>query len=192
VKTFAQYEIDLDPVFETEEHPLVRCPRKPWSKFVTAGTSPLPHSCRRDQGLTILCVNTVENQKYISDEALDLVDQLLQYDHVARPTAKEAMEHPYFRKSLLLLLTWSLAQFTNGSNGSLDQVRQADLQRKIEFEALQAGHSRQSPLSSFSIISMDQADECETGRVAAETAIFMSTSEEGDGEIRAVEVRALR
>jgi len=38
-----------------------------------------------------------ENQRYISDEAIDLVDRLLTYDHVERPTAKEAMEHPYFR-----------------------------------------------------------------------------------------------
>ncbi|GAA5833845.1 hypothetical protein JCM3766R1_002450 [Sporobolomyces carnicolor] len=116
-----KYDIDLDPEYRTMEHPLVNCARKPWKKFVTS-----------------------ENQKYISDEALDLVDRLLRYDHVTRPTAKEAMDHPYF-----------------------DQVRQADLQRKLEAEAVLAG---QSP---------------------AETAIFMSTSEEGDGEIRAVEVRTL-
>ncbi|GAA6001845.1 hypothetical protein JCM5350_005036, partial [Sporobolomyces pararoseus] len=121
-KYLEKYDIDLDPEYQTLENPLVRCPRKPWKKFITQ-----------------------ENKKYISDEALDLVDKLLQYDHVARPTAKEAMEHPYF-----------------------NQVRQADLQRKMEAEALRAGNS------------------------PAETAIFMSTSQEEDGEIRAVEVRALR
>ncbi|GAA5951920.1 hypothetical protein JCM3765_005141 [Sporobolomyces pararoseus] len=120
-KYLEKYDIDLDPEYATLENPLVRCPRKPWKKFITD-----------------------ENKKYISDEALDFVDKLLQYDHVARPTAKEAMEHPYF-----------------------NQVRQADLQRKMEAEALRAGNS------------------------PAETAIFMSTSEDGDGEIKAVEIRTL-
>ncbi|KAI9345404.1 casein kinase II alpha subunit [Pilaira anomala] len=50
-----------------------RYPVKPWNKFVTN-----------------------ENQKYMSAEVFDLLDQLLQYDHQDRPTAKEAMNHPYF------------------------------------------------------------------------------------------------
>jgi len=32
----------------------------------------------------------------VSDEAIDLVDKMLQYDHLARPTCQEAMAHPYF------------------------------------------------------------------------------------------------
>ncbi|GAA5852816.1 hypothetical protein JCM5353_007629, partial [Sporobolomyces roseus] len=116
-----KYEIDLDPEFDEGEHQLVNYPRKAWSKFVNA-----------------------ENQRFISEEAIDLVDRLLTYDHVERPSAKEAMEHPYFH-----------------------QVRQADLQRKSEFEALQSGHS------------------------PAETATFMSTSEEGDGVVESGEVKAL-
>ena len=39
---------------------------------------------------------TDENRSLVSDEALDLLDQLLQYDHQKRPTCKEAMMHPYF------------------------------------------------------------------------------------------------
>lgn len=34
----------------------------------------------------------------MSPEVFDLLDQLLQYDHQDRPTAKEAMNHPYFGK----------------------------------------------------------------------------------------------
>ncbi|GAA6014352.1 hypothetical protein JCM11491_005053 [Sporobolomyces phaffii] len=112
-----KYEIDLDPVFASDQYALVRSPRKPWSKFVNS-----------------------ENQKYISPEALDLVDRLLQYDHVARPTAREAMDHPYF-----------------------GQVRDADEQRKLERE-----HAR-------------------TAAPPAETAIFMTTSEDGDGAVKAAE-----
>lgn len=36
----------------------------------------------------------------MSSEVFDLLDQLLQYDHQDRPTAKEAMNHPYFGKVL--------------------------------------------------------------------------------------------
>lgn len=34
----------------------------------------------------------------MSQEVFDLLDKLLQYDHQDRPTAKEAMNHPYFGK----------------------------------------------------------------------------------------------
>merc|ERR1711934_1014546 len=47
--------------------------RKPWDSFVA-----------------------VRCQHLISAEALDFVNQLLQYDHQDRPTAADAMEHPYF------------------------------------------------------------------------------------------------
>lgn len=48
-------------------------PRKPWSSFVNK-----------------------ENQHLVLDEVVDLIDKLLQYDHQARPTAKETLEHPFF------------------------------------------------------------------------------------------------
>ncbi|KAL9549386.1 Homeobox protein HD-6 [Mucor bainieri] len=64
--------------YDLKLHPQItkvmgKYPVKPWSKFVTN-----------------------ENQKYMSNEVFDLLDQLLQYDHQDRPTAKEAMNHPYF------------------------------------------------------------------------------------------------
>ena len=39
---------------------------------------------------------TAENQRYVTEEALDFLDKLLRYDHQERLTAKEAMAHPYF------------------------------------------------------------------------------------------------
>ncbi|KAK7679792.1 hypothetical protein QCA50_017115 [Cerrena zonata] len=47
---------------------------KPWSSFITN-----------------------ENQHLISNEVIDLIDKLLTYDHQLRPTAKEAMDHPFFK-----------------------------------------------------------------------------------------------
>lgn len=52
---------------------LPRFPRKPWTRFITS-----------------------ENQRYISNEAIDLLDKLLKYDHQARLTAREAQAQPYF------------------------------------------------------------------------------------------------
>ncbi|BGP10333.1 hypothetical protein JCM10049v2_006216 [Rhodotorula toruloides] len=85
-----KYQIDIDAELESlvGEHP-----RKPWSKLVTN-----------------------ENRKYLSNSAIDLIDRLLQYDHVARPTAAEAMQHPYF-----------------------EQVRQADRKRVEEEEKAKRG-----------------------------------------------------
>lgn len=42
-----------------------------------------------------------ENQHLVSPEALDFLDKLLRYDHQARLTAREVMEHPYFCESLI-------------------------------------------------------------------------------------------
>ncbi|CEQ42390.1 SPOSA6832_04215 [Sporobolomyces salmonicolor] len=93
VSSFAfSYHIELDP--EYDEILGVHA-RKPWSKFVTS-----------------------ENQRYISNEAIDFLDKLLQYDHVLRPTCQEAMHHPYF-----------------------ENVRQADGQRKAEREDLRSGRA---------------------------------------------------
>uniref|UniRef100_A0A3P8Z2H9 non-specific serine/threonine protein kinase n=1 Tax=Esox lucius TaxID=8010 RepID=A0A3P8Z2H9_ESOLU len=65
-----KYNIELDPRFNDI---LGRHSRKRWERFV--------HS---------------ENQHLVSTEALDFLDKLLRYDHHARLTAREAMDHPYF------------------------------------------------------------------------------------------------
>jgi casein kinase II subunit alpha len=39
---------------------------------------------------------TPDNQRYISSEAIDLLDKLLRYDHQERLTAREAQAQPYF------------------------------------------------------------------------------------------------
>ncbi|KAF2601743.1 hypothetical protein F2Q70_00027702 [Brassica cretica] len=65
-----RYRIELDPNLAS----LVgRHSRKAWSKFINS-----------------------ENQHLAVPEAVDFVDKLLKYDHQERPTAKEAMAHPYF------------------------------------------------------------------------------------------------
>lgn len=51
-------------------------PRIPWSYFVSKGTE---HLC--------------------TPEALDFLDKLLVYDHSMRLTAREALEHPYFKSN---------------------------------------------------------------------------------------------
>jgi len=65
-----KYAIELDPHFDGL---LGRHSKKPWQKFITA-----------------------ENQHLVSQEAMDLVDKLLRYDHNERLTAREAMDHAYF------------------------------------------------------------------------------------------------
>lgn len=37
-----------------------------------------------------------DNQRYISNEAIDFLDKLLRYDHQERLTAEESQSHPYF------------------------------------------------------------------------------------------------
>ena len=57
----------------------------------------------------------------VTPEALDFLDKLLRYDHKQRLTAKEAMEHRYFRKftghltSLKAAIVCLLDLFTNQS-----------------------------------------------------------------------------
>lgn len=65
-----KYDLTLDSHFDGI---MGRYTKKSWKRFVTD-----------------------ENRSLVSDEALDLLDQLLQYDHQKRPTCKEAMMHPYF------------------------------------------------------------------------------------------------
>ena len=65
-----KYEIDLDAQFE----PLLgKFPRREWHKMITPDCRP-----------------------FTQDDALDLLDKLLRYDHQTRLTAVEAMAHPYF------------------------------------------------------------------------------------------------
>jgi casein kinase II subunit alpha len=83
-----KYEIELDAQYDDI---LGRFQKKNWNTFVNA-----------------------ENQKFVSNEAIDFLDKLLRYDHQVLPfpyittrltnltssqerlTAKEAMAHPYF------------------------------------------------------------------------------------------------
>jgi casein kinase II subunit alpha len=65
-----KYHIRLDPQYDEL---LGRYPRKPWTRFITS-----------------------ENQRYISNEAIDFLDKLLRYDHQERLTAREAQAQPYF------------------------------------------------------------------------------------------------
>ncbi len=65
-----KYDLELDQQFETS---LGRHTKKDYSRFIT-----------------------VENQSLVSAEGMDFLDRLLKYDHQERPTAKEAMAHPFF------------------------------------------------------------------------------------------------
>ncbi|KAL8211070.1 hypothetical protein R6Q57_005507 [Mikania cordata] len=71
LNTYLQrYHLELDPHLIA----LVgRHSRKPWTKFINS-----------------------DNQHLAVPEAIDFLDKLLCYDHQERPTAKEAMAHPYF------------------------------------------------------------------------------------------------
>ncbi|KAK3181291.1 Casein kinase II subunit alpha' [Lecanicillium sp. MT-2017a] len=65
-----KYEIELDQQYDDI---LGRFQKKPWHSFVTS-----------------------ENQRFVSNEAIDFLDKLLRYDHQERLTAKEAQDHAYF------------------------------------------------------------------------------------------------
>ncbi|THH09866.1 hypothetical protein EW145_g1711 [Phellinidium pouzarii] len=82
-----KYEITLDSQYDEI---LGRYTKKPWTRFITS-----------------------ENQRYISNEAIDFLDKLLRYDHQERLTAKEAQLHPYFDPV-------KAAAAANGESGSED------------------------------------------------------------------------
>lgn len=70
------YSITLSSVYDRTPigtKPPTYYPRKSWTSFITP-----------------------ENRHLVTSEALDLLDSLLQLDHMKRLTASEAMEHPYF------------------------------------------------------------------------------------------------
>lgn len=64
-----KYGLELDPRLEAA---VGRHTRKPWHRFVND-----------------------ENKHLATPDAIDFVDRLLRYDHAERPTAREAMEHPW-------------------------------------------------------------------------------------------------
>ena len=66
-----RYDLELDCHFDSL---LGRHSRKPWSKYVNQ-----------------------DNAHLVTEESLDFLDKLLQYDHQERVTAKEAMTHDYFK-----------------------------------------------------------------------------------------------
>jgi len=65
-----KYDIKLDTSFDGL---LPRYSKKSWRKYINS-----------------------ENQRFISDEALDFLSRLLRYDHQERVTPIEAMKHAYF------------------------------------------------------------------------------------------------
>ncbi|KAG6815858.1 hypothetical protein H0H87_010714 [Tephrocybe sp. NHM501043] len=79
-----KYHIRLDPQYNEL---MGRYPRKPWSRFITS-----------------------ENQRYISNEAIDFLDKLLRYDHQERLTAREAQTQPYFGAAHLNVQTGKAIQ----------------------------------------------------------------------------------
>ena len=90
-----KYDIELDAQYDDilsrsvhlplcswlgSEESDISYPRKPWTRFITS-----------------------ENQRYITNEAIDFLDKLLRYDHQERLTAREAQDHPYFGPSAVSL-----------------------------------------------------------------------------------------
>ena len=65
-----KYDLELDAHFDGV---LSTHARKPWARFITN-----------------------ENSHLVSEQAIDLLDKLLRYDHQDRLTAQEAMAHPFF------------------------------------------------------------------------------------------------
>ncbi|RXW16586.1 hypothetical protein EST38_g9260 [Candolleomyces aberdarensis] len=98
-----KYNIRLDSQYDEL---LGRYPRKPWTRFITS-----------------------ENQRYISNEAIDFLDKLLRYDHQERLTAREAQGQPYFAISACQskgkLITLSLGGVTGAVGLSSDSQASA-------------------------------------------------------------------
>ena len=70
IKYLEKYDLTLDSHFDGI---MGRYTKKSWRRFVTE-----------------------ENKHLVSDEAIELLDSMLQYDHQKRPTCREAMAHAYF------------------------------------------------------------------------------------------------
>lgn len=65
-----KYSIKLEPRFKSK---LLNHPKRPWSSFVNK-----------------------DNKHLANDDAIDLLDKLLKFDHYSRLTPNEAMNHKYF------------------------------------------------------------------------------------------------
>src|SRR5882724_5972917 len=77
--TYWEGEPHLQPTHQHHmERFASRYPKKPWSRFITS-----------------------DNQRYISNEAIDFLDKLLRYDHQERMTALEAQSHQYFGECIV-------------------------------------------------------------------------------------------
>ena len=66
-----KYNVTLDAHYDDI---LGQHPKKQWNKFINQS-----------------------NEALVSEEALDLLDKMLRYDHAERITPKDAMQHPYFK-----------------------------------------------------------------------------------------------
>jgi len=88
----AKYKLTLPAQFEglvgTQANGRPRHPRKPWVRFATP-----------------------QNQHLVSEDALDLLDALLQFDHQDRPTTRQAMRHRYFEPIRLQMSAQDLAAY---------------------------------------------------------------------------------
>ena len=67
-----KYNVTLDSHYDDI---LGQHPKKKWDKFMNHSNEPL-----------------------VSEEALDLLDSMLRYDHAERITPKESMDQPYFKQ----------------------------------------------------------------------------------------------
>eukprot|EP00825_Cyclidium_porcatum_P052294 TRINITY_DN9867_c0_g1_i3.p1 TRINITY_DN9867_c0_g1~~TRINITY_DN9867_c0_g1_i3.p1 ORF type:complete len:262 (+),score=45.92 TRINITY_DN9867_c0_g1_i3:177-962(+) len=69
-KCLKKYNLELDQEIAKL---ITSCPKKPWSKFVSP-----------------------DNKHLCSEDAIDLLSKMLNYDHIERITPRDAMEHKYF------------------------------------------------------------------------------------------------
>jgi casein kinase II subunit alpha len=65
-----KYDLELDEQYQSV---IGRHAKKPWNKFITP-----------------------ENSHLVSEEVMDLIENVLRYDHEERLTAAEAQAHPFF------------------------------------------------------------------------------------------------
>jgi len=69
-KYLGKYGLELDPEFQVLIGSHVP---KPWKKFISQ-----------------------DNERLVTEDAIDFLDKLLRYDHMDRLTTQEALKHPYF------------------------------------------------------------------------------------------------
>jgi casein kinase II subunit alpha len=94
-----KYDIELDAQYDEILGRSV-------TKFSTSAVSQRIRSCRYQRKPWTRFI-TSENQRYITNEAIDFLDKLLRYDHQDRLTAREAQAHPYFGNVPCLVSLWT-------------------------------------------------------------------------------------